>query len=281
MAKVAVIILNYQLKNDTLEAVYSVLQSDFTGIEIIVVDNNSEDGIEEEIKKIRGVKFIQIGSNLGYTGGNNLGIRYAINVGSDYIFILNPDTVVKKDTIRYLLSASENENAGVVGPKILFNDKKTIWYAGGEIDKNNVLGAHRGLDQVDIGQYDNPSEVSFVTGAAFFAKRQLFERAGFFDERYFLYMEDADLCLRAKKLGMKIFYQPKAVVFHKNAKATGLGSPLQDYYITRNRLLFAFKFLSYRTRFALLRHVFVNINIPARRRALFDFLLGRFGKGPY
>ena len=125
MAKVAVIILNYQLKNDTLEAVYSVLQSDFTGIEIIVVDNNSEDGIEEEIKKIRGVKFIQIGSNLGYTGGNNLGIRYAINVGSDYIFILNPDTVVKKDTIRYLLSASENENAGVVGPKILFNDKKT------------------------------------------------------------------------------------------------------------------------------------------------------------
>lgn len=281
MSRISVVILNYKLKNDTLESIYSVLQSNLSGIEVIVVDNNSGDGLEEEVKKIKGVKFIQAGFNSGYTGGNNIGIKYAVGSGSDYIFILNPDATVAKDTIRNLIQASEKGGGDIVGSKILFDDKKTIWYAGGIIDTQNVLGKHIGLDEQDNGQYNNPSETGFVTGAAILIKRQVFERIGYFDERYFLYLEEVDFCYRAKRVGMKILYQPDAVVFHKNAKSTGLGSPLQDYYISRNRLLFAFKFLSFRTRFALLRHIFATIYIPTRARALFDFVFGRFGKGPY
>lgn len=281
MSRISVVILNYKLKNDTLESVYSVLQSDLSGIEVIIVDNNSGDGIEEEVKKIKGVKFIQAGFNSGYTGGNNLGIKHAVSSGSDYIFILNPDATVAKDTIRNLVLAAEKGNGDIVGPKILFDDKKTIWYAGGVIDIQNVLGKHIGLDEQDNGQYNTFSETGFVTGAAILIKRQVFERIGYFDERYFLYLEEVDFCYRAKKVGMKILYQPAAVVYHKNARSTGLGSPLQDYYISRNRLLFAFKFLSLRTRFALLRHIFATIYLQTRRKALFDFIFGRFGKGPY
>ena len=281
MSKVAVVILNYKLKNDTLESVYSVLQSDYSGIEVIVVDNNSADGLGDELKKIKGVKFIQTGSNLGYTGGNNIGIKQALNDGNDFVFILNPDATVAKDTIRNLLDVAEKLNGDIVGPKILFNDKKTIWYAGGIIDRENVLGKHIGLDQLDKGQFDKVSETDFVTGAAILIRRQVFDRIGFFDERYFLYLEEVDFAFRAKKVGFKILYQPKAIVFHKNAQSTILGSPLQDYFISRNRLLFAFKFLSLRTKLALIRHIFSTIYIPTRRKALFDFLIGRFGKGSF
>lgn len=280
MAKVAVIILNYKLKNDTLEAVYSVLQSDFTDIEVVVVDNNSGDGIEEEVKKIRGLTFIQTGANLGYTGGNNIGIKYALTTNCEYIFILNPDAMMKKDAIRFLVAASQSMLADIVGPKILFHDGQTIWYAGGTTDTNNV-GVHRGLDEKDNGQYDTLSETDFVTGAAIFVRRGVFERIGIFDEKYFLYMEDVDFCYRAKKVGIKIVYQPKAVVFHKNAKSTGLGSSRQDYYFTRNRLRFAFKFLPLRTRLALIRHVLSRIYILSRARAFFDFIICYGGKGSY
>lgn len=279
MKKVVVVILNYKVADLVVRCVKSIQKSDYKNISTIVVDNNSEDGLEEKIKEFKDTEFIQTGKNLGYSGGNNVGIKKALNGGADYIFILNPDTTITKDTIDILLTRSEQYGADIVGPKIYFEASKKIWFAGGIFDESNVLGSHKGVDELDKGQCDTDEEVDFISGAALFVKSSVFKRIGYFDEDYFLYYEDSDFCFRAKKAGFKVMYIYKAIVYHGNAKSTGLGSPLQDYYITRNRLLFAAKFLSVRTRFALLREAVRNYKIKARRKALFDYLLGNFGKG--
>lgn len=280
MKKVAVVILNYKLRKLTLDCIDSVKKSIFKDIKIYVVDNNSGDDLKKELDSQ--ITFIQAGSNLGYTGGNNLGIKAAIKNGCDLVFIINPDTQVDVDCIKSCVEViNSDQNIGIVGPKILFSDKKTIWYAGGIFDRDNVLGTHRGVDQRDEGQFNKIEQTDFVSGAAMMVKREVFDDIGLFDERYFLYYEDSDFCLRAKEKGFKLVYNPQALVYHKNAQATGLGSALQDYFITRNRMLIAFKFLPLRTRLALLREAFKNLGSPTRRLALFDFLLGRFGKGSF
>ncbi|MFA5932960.1 MAG: glycosyltransferase family 2 protein [Microgenomates group bacterium] len=281
MVKVAVVILNFKVKEETLKCVASVEKSDYHDIEIIVVDNNSGDDIEDSLPKNNRTIFIQSGDNLGYTGGNNLGIKRALEDKVDYIFVLNPDTEVTITAISSLVTESEKEKIGIMGPKILFGDRKTIWYAGGLMDLANVLGQHRGVDEMDAGQYDKVEQTEFVTGGAMFVSSEVFEKIGLFDEKYFMYLEDSDFCFRAQKMGYKILYNPKAVVYHENAKSAGLGSPLQDYFITRNRMYFASKFLSFRTRFALFREAIRNIGSLVRRLAFFDFLSGNMGKGSY
>lgn len=276
--KVAVVILNYKLKKETLNCIKSVLKTDDRNLIIYLVDNNSKDGIEEEVGKLGKVVFIQAGENLGYSGGNNLGIKKALSDGADDIFVLNPDTTIRKDTIPILARKASFYNVSILSPKIYFANSHTIWYAGGKFDEANVLGTHIGVDEVDKKQFDDDKEVDFATGAAMFVSAKVFKRIGFFDERYFLYYEDSDLCFRARKAGYKIMYIADAVVYHENAKATGLGSPTQDYYITRNRMLFASKFLSLRTQFALLREALKNFNIRSKRQALMDYLIGKFGK---
>lgn len=278
MKKIAVIILNYKVKEQAIKCVRSVKQSSYKNLEIVVVDNDSGDGIEEEIKKIPNVIFIQTGLNAGYTGGNNIGIRRALEYGNDYVFILNPDATVKSDSIDKLCKFASENSAGVVGPKILFSNSNRIWYAGGVFDRLNVIGSHKGVDSEDRGQYDETEETDFVSGAAMFVAEGVFKKIGLFDERFFLYYEDADFCFRAKAAGFSIMYCPSAVVYHKNAQSTGLGSKFQDYYITRNRMLLA-KSLPFRTRFALLREGIRNWKSPVRRKALLDFLAGKFGRG--
>lgn len=280
MKKVAVIILNYDSQKDILECISSIRKSTYSDFSIIVVDNSLSDVLKDDLPKLKEIIYLPNYRNLGYAEGNNIGIKYALAGGADYVFILNPDTTVDKNCIEECIKGIQL-GADIIGPKILFDDKKTIWYAGGEIDFLNVLGGHRGLDEVDKGQYDKAEETDYAAGGAIFVKSQVFNKIGLFDGRYFLYYEDSDFCLRAKMSGFKIMYLPKALVFHKNAQSTGVGSDLQDYFITRNRMLFASKFLSFRTRFALLREGIKNILIPTRRRAFFDFLFGKFGKGSY
>ncbi len=279
-AKVSIVILNYKVCNLTLECVESVLKSDYKNLQVIVVDNNSNDGLDQKIKKFR-VEFIQNNDNLGYAGGNNVGIEKALKDKADFVFVLNPDTTIQNDTIKILVEGMQKYNAGLANPKIYFSDSKKLWFAGKKIDLANVLASHRGVDEEDVGKYDDEEEIEDGTGAALMVKREVFETIGLFDERYFLYYEESDFCFRARKKGFKIMYLPKAVVFHANAKSTGLGSPLQDYFITRNRMLFASKFLPLRTRFALFREGLRNFGNPTRRLAFFDFLTGNFGKGSF
>ncbi len=281
MKKVGVVILNYKVKDLAIRAVKSVLDSTYPELSIIVVDNNSKDGLGEELTKDRSVIFIQNSANLGFTGGNNVGIKKALNMGAELVFMLNPDAYVEKDTIEKLVTGLERYHAGIVNPKIYFDNSKTIWFAGKKFDYKNVLASHIGVDKEDHGQFDEEKELEDATGAALLISKEVLEKVGDFDDRYFLYYEESDLVYRAKKAGFKAYYIPSAVVYHKNAQSTGVGSPLQDYFITRNRMLFASKFLPFRTRFALFREALRHLGNPNRRLALFDFLTGKFGQGSF
>ena len=294
--KLAIVILNFNGLDDTLACLDSIrkLKNDDIFLETIVVDNFSSDGSQEALSKIEDINFIQNQDNLGYAGGNNVGIKYALKQGADAVLILNNDTIVDQKLILNLVTSLDRGD--VISPKIFFAKGfefhklryspkdlgKVIWSAGGEIDWSNVLGKHLGVDEVDRGQFGVRKQITFATGACMFVKREVFEKIGYFDEKYFLYLEDMDFCMRAKKAGFRIIFEPSAVVWHKNASSSGgSGSALQDYFISRNRLLIAFKFASIRTKFALFRHVLGQIKNPIKRKALVDFLTFNFGKGSY
>jgi len=156
-----------------------------------------------------------------------------------------------------------------------------IWYAGGIIDWDNILAKHRGIDEVDRGQYEETSETPFATGCCMLIRKEVVEKIGLLDEKYFLYFEDVDYSLRAKKAGFKIVYFPKAHLWHKNAASSGKpGSATHVYYQTRNRLYFGFKYASLSTKKSLffdsLKMIMKN---NLHKKACLDYYLGRMGKG--
>jgi len=179
--------------------------------------------------------------NLGYTGGNNLGIRSVLASSVDYVLLLNNDTEVAPDFVQLLVETAEADpSVGIVGPTIYYYDQpETIWSAGGSIDWKRGSTAMVGLDDKDEGQYGHsPREVDFVTGCAMLVKRSALEKVGLLDERFFAYYEDAEWCVRVKRAGFKIVHVPTAHVWHKIAPKTQEDSPTVRYYMARNRLLF-------------------------------------------
>lgn len=242
------------------------------------------------------IKLIKNRVNLGFAEGNNVGIRYSLKNGADYCLILNNDTLVDKNTLFQLIEAMERDGkTGIVSPKIYFapgfefhshrykkNEQgKVIWFAGGRIDWKNVLASHRGVDEIDIGRYQKTEETDFATGCCMLIKKEVFEKIGFFDQKYFLYWEDIDFCMRAKEAGFKIFYAPEAFLWHKNASSSeGAGGKTAVYYQERNRLLFALKFASLKSKIAVLKQGlgYLFSGTKLQRKAVKDFLCLRFGR---
>jgi len=300
MTKIGIIILNYntgRVIGDCLSSIEKLKKNNFE-IFIYFVDNASvEKSYKEVLKGIDNIRIIENSYNLGFSGGNNVGIKKALEEGCNWVLILNPDTVVDQNLLIEFSKVVRNDpQIAIVGPKIYFakgnefhknrySEKqlgKVIWYAGGKIDWKNILASHIGVDEVDEGQYGEIVETDFASGAAMFIRKEIFEKTGFFNERYFLYLEDLEFCQRAKKKGFKVVFAPGAIVWHKNASSTKVGSSLQDYFITRNRLLFGMKFASLRTKIALLKEALSFIfKSSVRRRAVFDFLTLNFGEGSF
>jgi GT2 family glycosyltransferase len=309
------LVLNYKTKNETLECVKSLkknkLPSNVT-LKIVIVDNASNDGIERALSKDhKDVICLQTGSNLGYTGGNNSGIRWILQTMHDeekkkkedtYILILNNDTTLDEKCIDELVKAyRRHPKAGVISPKIYFDpnslpakvlnkdkeeistyDKnKIIWSAGGLIDWNNIYGSTRGVDQYDQGQYDEDTQIDFASGTSLFIPFSIVNQLKEFDNNYFMYYEDVDFSLRIKKLGYEIWYVSKAILWHKNASSSGMASPLQDYFITRNRLYFGLKYASLRTKFALVREALRFRDQPNKWHGVKDFFSLKWGKGTF
>lgn len=298
MKTVSIIILNYNGTKDTFACLESIQKLQVIGykLQVVVVDNGSKEKLKVKNEKC---KVIRSEENLGFSGGNNVGIRYALEQGADYIIILNNDTQVDKNLVEELLEVAESDKKiGIVVPKIYFakghefhksrykeTDRgKVIWYAGGNMDWNNIIGFHRGVDQVDHGQFEKTESTDLATGCCMMVRREVLENVGLFDEAYFLYYEDADLSIRVKKAGYKIMYVPKALLWHLNAgSAGGSGSSLQDYYISRNRLLFGMRYVPLRSKIALLRES-ISLFLAGRewqKIGIRDFYLYRFGKGSY
>jgi GT2 family glycosyltransferase len=302
MKKIVVSIINFNGNTSTLECLDSLKKTEKKSFELYVriIDNHSKSPFILDKKKYESINasvFISP-KNLGFSGGHNLGIAYAKEIGADYVMILNNDTTVDPQLIEKLSNELEKKkNAVAVVPKIYFTSGqeyhqeryspkergKVIWYAGGKMDWNNLIGYHVGVDEVDSGQFDTISETEFATGACVMIPLAILEKSGTFDEQYFLYYEDNDLCMRLKKFG-KIYFVPSAVVWHDNAGSTGgSGSQLQDYFISRNRMLFGMRYAPTRTKIALIRES-INYLFTGRewqKKGARDFYLRRLGKGSY
>lgn len=288
---------NNKATKECLETLEKVNKTDFE-LFVVVIDNYSKEKfvIENKYKNFN-INVLRSEKNLGFSGGQNLGIKYCLNNDADFIIILNNDTLVDPDFINELLS-SFDKNTGIVAPKIYFakgyeyhKDRykekdlgKIVWYSGGIIDWKNVVGKHKGVDEVDNGQFGDLEKTEYATGCCMMVKRNVFEKVGLFDDNYFLYYEDSDFSLRVKNKGFGIFFQPKAILWHKNAASTGgSGSSLQDYFITRNRLIFGFKYASIKVKLALFRESLriLQNGRQWQKKGIKDFYLRKFGKGTY
>lgn len=310
MVKISVVVLNWNRKNDTLECVESLGKLKLNDIKLLitVVDNNSTDDSRFAIKKRlkiisrnrKNVSYTLIKNrqNLGFAGGNNVGIRFSLSRGSDYVLLLNNDTIVDPELIHDLLQVVKlYPKGGMFTPKIYFargfefhKDRykdsdlgNVIWSAGGDLDWDNVYGTNHGVDKVDVGQFDSAGLTDFATGACVLIKSQAIKNVGMFDENFFLYFEDVDLSMRMKRAGWEIIYSPPGHIWHKVSQSSGIGSNLNDYFITRNRLLFGMRYASLRTRFALYKES-LRLLINGRKwqkKGVLDFYFGKFGKGSW
>lgn len=260
MKKIFIIVVNYNGEADT-KACFKSLELVGTkdlNFSVILIDNGSQSFHSDRLNYAGEIHLIKNHKNLGFVKANNQGIKYAMKHGADYVCLLNNDTIVHPDFLAELLKAAEKNNAiGLISPKIYFSagrefhksrykpDElgKVIWYAGGILDWDNVYGSHRGVDEVDHEQYETSEETDFATGCCFLIKKEVIEKIGLLDENYFAYLEDVDYCVRAKKAGYKIFYEPKAVIWHKNASSSGgPGSKLHFFLQERNRLIFGLRY---------------------------------------
>jgi len=235
--KVVIILLNWNRAEDTRECLESVLALDYQSYEVIVIDNGST----EPASRLLGSDFpvitvIESEENRGFCESNNAGMTRALEMGAEYVFLLNNDTVVDRLCLRRLVDVGQKDvSIGALGPTIYdYQQPEEVSSAGGEI--NWWLGRPYDLHNVE---HTCHTEVAYLSGCALLVRRSVVERVGRLDQSFFLYYEDADWCLRMRKEGFKVVHVPGAKVWHKRSQTTkGPRSSLSLYYGTRNRLLF-------------------------------------------
>lgn len=250
--KIFVVVLNFNGENTLVACLSSIYQSDYLNFEVVVVDNDSKDGSLEQAKKdFSRAHFIKNPTNLGFSRGNNLGIRWALEKFADYIFILNNDTIVEKTTLSSLVSAMNDDfSVGIASP-IIFNANNTgPWFAGGEIYWQKMKTGH--LLKI---KSDKPYPTEYISGCAMFVRKDVFKKIGLFDERFFLYYEDTDFSLQAKNAGFKLIMVPLAHIKHLE-QSTALNK-LKIYWLVLSGLIFFQKNASFFQKIWLL--VYVNI----------------------
>jgi GT2 family glycosyltransferase len=267
--KVAVITINFNGLADTLECLDSLQEAkkkaDF---DVIVVHYQAENDREKLNTHPITPLIIPSNENLGFAGFNNLALQSISPQNYSHVVLLNNDTTVDSNFLRPLLQALEDSSVAFASPKIYFYPGKefhqdypsqymgkVLWYAGGVIDWQNMLLFHRGVDEVDRGQFDTLAKTDFATGCCMAFKTTLLDKVGFMPNDYFMYYEDAAWCQRARQRSLQSVYVPESNVFHKNASSTGgSGSPFHEYYQTINRFRFAQDFAPVKTRLLLIKH---------------------------
>ncbi len=237
---VYVITINYNSAQHTVEMVNNLVESYYDNLKIIVVDNCSEQNDLDKLKEITDrATIIRSETNTGFAGGNNLGIKLAMDEDADYVLLLNNDTVVEKNAISILVSKLEEGNASVACPKILnYYDRRIINYAGGDIVSYKGAVRIDGIGQVDNGIFNKERNVTFAHGCCMLIAADTIRKVGYMTEDYFLYFEDTDYSARLTRQGEKIIYCPDAVIYHKESVSTDKFSDNYQFYFCRNRMLF-------------------------------------------
>jgi GT2 family glycosyltransferase len=256
------IVLNWNNYPDTLRCLESLAHVQEPPFCVIVVDNGSDDGSETHIRaRFPDVTLLQTGQNLGYAGGNNVGIRYALEQGADYVGILNNDVTVAPRFLGHLSNVLQDyENVGVATPLIAeMAHPERVWALGAEMRwrAGDAERLHIG-DPVQMWTDHAPFEIDIAPGTAMLAKREVFERVGFLDELYYLYFEEVDWCLHVRQAKYGIYAVPHAVVSHKVSATLGPTSPLVDYYMLRNQIRLIMRWYSGINRLGILVSVILH-----------------------
>ncbi|MBI4369905.1 MAG: glycosyltransferase family 2 protein [Elusimicrobia bacterium] len=268
---VAIVVLNYRNGDDTIRCLDSVRRLDYPSYRMVVVDNGSGDDSLNKISQWASKRLlvrydrdaalsgglsdseellcrrspsdalvlITTEKNLGYAGGNNIGIRYSLKQGSFFVWILNNDVTVESDSLKIMMeTAMKDSRLGLVGAMIYQdNDRRQLQCAGGGY-VNFWLGITRHFDQ----QFDNPKRpFRYINGACFLARKEMLEDIGLLDEDFFLYWEDTDLSLRASRHGWQIDCASKAAVYHKGGATAGIRSPIAEFHHARSGFIFFWK----------------------------------------
>lgn len=240
---ISIITINYNGLIDTCQLIESLQQhSQKCTYECVVVDNGSKQNEAVILQnKYPHVRVIRSEVNLGFSGGNNLGIKVA---KGKFIFLLNNDTLITDNCLDYLYERLDQSPViGAVSPKIKFVfPPQNIQYAGfTPLTKYTLRNNGIGYNEPDQGQFDIPQQTHFLHGAAMMIKREVIEKIGLMSEIYFLYYEEMDWCSKMTSHGYQLWYDPRSTIYHKESCSTGKDSPLKTYYLTRNRLLFTWR----------------------------------------
>ena len=299
--KLAIIILTWNNLDDTAECIHSINKLNYQNYNVILVDNGSTD---DSIAKLRSmfpnVFIIENKQNLGYAGGNNVGIQYALSQEAEHILVLNNDTIVAENLASELLKMNKQcQSLGILGcANYYYNDKSRIQFSGGVIDwkRGNIIDPTR--HKIDRGQFHRIREVDTVVGSCLFIPAKVIREVGTFDPRYFLTFEESDLCCRVRKAGYKVYTCMRAKIWHKvsvSGKSQNQGHNILKYYSVRNRFLFLTKnspksylLISYpyhigRTIFQILRELIQGNSSRAKWLliALIQGIFGRYGRGSF
>jgi GT2 family glycosyltransferase len=254
-AKVSIIILNWNGLEDTEECLESLKKTTYPNYDVIVVDNGSKGNDARVLEEKFGnyIHLIRNDKNYGYTGGNNIGIRYALkNSSPHYFLILNNDTVVAPDFLGQLIKVAESDaSIGIDGPKVYYYGfPSRIQGVGGRVNMRTGQASLIGVKEVDAGQYDEQQEVDYVFGCCLLMKKEVIQKVGLFDESYFCYWDEVDYCFRAREAGYKVVCVPEAKIWHRaplklkvrdKTLVSGKASGLPYYFMARNNFKFVRK----------------------------------------
>ncbi len=237
------VVLSWNRRDDTLKCLDSLSRLDHTDVAIICVDNGSTDGSVEGVReRFPQVTLIEAGTNLGFCGGNNLGMRYALDRGASWIVLVNNDATVATDVIDGFEAAiAERPDAGILAGKVFFADRPTkLWFAGQRVSTRlGYSGRPRGYGREDGPRYQRVARTQRAVGALMGVSRRAIERAGLLDEDLFAYVEDVDLGLRVRDAGLEVVFAPAARAWHSVSASTGgeAATTHAVYYGIRNTIV--------------------------------------------
>ena len=237
------IILNSSRRDDTLDCLKSLRQSNYTNHQILVLDCQSTDNSIAAIRKnYPDIRIIELSENLGYAGNNNIGIQTAIELGADWVLVLNEDTILDADCISKLVEAGlKDAQIGVVGPIVYHYDEPAVIQSAGGLLGKYWQSVHLGMNETDHGQFSEPRVVDWISGCAIMVRREAIEHAGMLDPNYFIYWEETEWCIRLSRASWKILNVPKAKIWHKGVQRNYQPKPSFTYYATRNHLFTLWK----------------------------------------
>ncbi len=231
---ISIIILNYNAGSLLLDCVDSVFQSNYRNLEVIVVDNISKDNSHKKCKeKFQNITLIENKQNLGYCGGNNVGIKHA---SGEFLVILNPDVIVETDWLDGLLDAYRKYGEGLYQPKILATSDHNIIISAGNMIQLFGFGFSRGKGEKDVGQYEKDEEVGYASGTCLFSSSNVFKKVENFDSFLFAYHDDLDLCWKGRLKGIKSFYIYKSIVYHPLEGYSFKWNSYKYFLMERNRI---------------------------------------------